>query len=167
MKLNKAGKITIKIIISIFFAIYAVLLLSVLFFKYHGGGFLLNSSVELNKYIKLNTNFIPFKTIGEYIGALINNSTNPRIIVANLVGNVIIFIPMGIFLPFYFKKLRVFGKYIITVVIMVLLVELIQFVFMLGIADIDDFILNVAGGAIGFVLWKIKPVQWVVGKIAV
>ncbi len=165
--MNKAGRYTTKIIIGIIFAIYVLVLLVALFFKFRGGsvGFFLNSQPEPAKYIRLNTNFIPFKTIGGYIKSLADNTISFNIVMLNLLGNMILFLPMGLFLPFYFKKLRTFGKYILTIIIMVILAELIQFLFVLGSADIDDFILNVGGGAIGYALRKLKPVQRVCRKI--
>ena len=35
---------------------------------------------------------------------------------------------------------------------------------LLGIGDIDDVILNVSGGLMGFGIWKIKPVNELLGR---
>jgi len=42
-----------------------------------------------------------------------------------------------------------------------MIVEIIQYIFRLGIGDIDDIILNVFGGAVGLVLYKII---WIIFK---
>ncbi len=35
------------------------------------------------------------------------------------------------------------------------LIELIQYIFQIGLADIDDIILNIIGGILGFYIYKI------------
>ena len=40
-------------------------------------------------------------------------------------------------------------------------IETTQFLFMRGIFDIDDFMLNMFGAMAGFFVWKMKIVQWI------
>lgn len=63
-------------------------------FKF-GTGVNYESAVD---YFIQNSNAIPFKTISFYISSYMNNSMNKTIIVENLLGNLLLFIPMGIFL---------------------------------------------------------------------
>ena len=74
--------------------------------------------------------------------------------VANLFGNIIIFIPLAFFL------VNIFGVYSKRKIILIgflisFSIELIQFVLRIGVPDIDDIILNVTGVIIGIYLYKI------------
>jgi glycopeptide antibiotics resistance protein len=101
---------------------------------------------------KLNSNLIPFKTISRYI--IEREHYNVDIILHNTVGNIMIFVPLGIFLPILFKKYRSFTKLLIGVVVMTFAIEIGQFFLQIGQFDIDDVILNVSGALIGFAFFK-------------
>ena len=58
----------------------------------------------------LRVNLIPFRTVYEYFDKIINNRINVDTAIANLIGNIIVFLPMGAFLPFIFPKIRSFKK---------------------------------------------------------
>lgn len=74
----------------------------------------------------------------------------------NLLGNLLLFLPMGVFLPLIFKeKFNKFSKFLVFILVTVILVEVLQFITFLGSLDIDDFILNVIGAMIGFLIYKI------------
>jgi glycopeptide antibiotics resistance protein len=70
----------------------------------------------------------------------------------NLGGNLLGFVPLGIFLPLLFRRLKLFPTVIAVVFIVSLGYELIQLYTGLGIFDIDDLILNTGGGMIGFII---------------
>lgn len=97
-------------------------------------------------------NIIPLKTLAEYINYICTNNTK-KIIEAknNLIGNVVIFFPLGI----YLSLLKNIKHPLISVVFFSFTAEIIQFTFNLGIFDIDDIILNTIGGAIGIIVIKI------------
>jgi glycopeptide antibiotics resistance protein len=74
----------------------------------------------------------------------------------NIFGNIILFI------PFTFIAVRVFrmsGFFKITglACLLSISIEVAQYLTGLGVADIDDVILNTAGAAIGFLLIKKPP----------
>lgn len=73
----------------------------------------------------------------------------------NLVGNVIGFIPLGILFPLLFRRLRMGWRTILAVFSVSLGFELLQLIFRLGIFDVDDLILNTAGGIVGYVVYWI------------
>ena len=73
----------------------------------------------------------------------------------NLVGNVVMFIPLGFFQPYLLKGLRSWLKTMLSTAVLILLVEVVQYVTMLGSCDIDDLILNLAGAWLGYLLWRI------------
>ena len=100
-------------------------------------------------------NLIPFKTVYEYIDKIINNRINVDTVIANLVGNIILFLPMGAFLPCLFQKLRPFKKTILTVLVIVFVIESTEILFAMGSFDIDDFIFNLSGAMIGYSIAKV------------
>lgn len=96
-----------------------------------------------------SVNLIPFYTIWEFITD--SNISFTRAI-ANIIGNIGIFIPMGIFLPVVLKKLD--KKNIIIIISLISLgFELIQYILAIGSSDIDDVILNSLGGILGIIIY--------------
>ena len=70
------------------------------------------------------------------------------------------FVPMGMALPVLFEKnFNKLWKTILFVVILVILVEIIQFFTFTGSADIDDLILNTIGATIVYGIIKIKSLR--------
>ena len=97
-------------------------------------------------------NLIPFRTITDY---LFNDDVIVRnFALSNIIGNIAIFIPMGIYIPLLINKKSIFTNSAI-VASMSLCVEIVQFIFAVGTADIDDIILNTIGGLLGILIFKI------------
>ncbi|SES18668.1 Glycopeptide antibiotics resistance protein [Gracilibacillus ureilyticus] len=150
-------KKAIKFIFSISFIFYAFVLAVLLFLNRVGG--MWSTELSLLETIRFNSNFVPFKTISTYIQAFLDGSMNADIPIKNLFGNLFMFLPMGIYLPFFINKankLRIFTVLMTTVL---LFIETIQLVTRRGSFDIDDFILNIIGAFIGLGIWKTKIVQ--------
>ena len=57
-------------------------------------------------------------------------------------------------MPAFSKNLKSFKKYLLTILIISLSVEIIQLLTLTGMFDIDDLILNTIGAAAGFYLFK-------------
>ncbi|MEO6720568.1 MAG: VanZ family protein [Ferruginibacter sp.] len=105
-------------------------------------------------------NFIPLINTYRYLtGKLLS----PHHIVAsffteNIIGNLVLFIPLGIFLPIIFPGLRSFKKIVFISFISSFSIEMIQLILRefgtYRMADIDDIILNSVGGMIGYFLYK-------------
>jgi len=111
-----------------------------------------NSTFFDYSYWKLNINLIPFKTIKLYFfGA---EYVNLSIIINNLFGNIALFLPFGL-LPILFKQLHSKSKYLLVSFLTILLIEILQYILQVGMADIDDVILNMSGVIIGFWFYKI------------
>ena len=70
----------------------------------------------------------------------------------NLVGNVLIFMPAGFFIPILWKNKRGFVFTVCVTFQMSLLVEILQLVLRVGSFDVDDLLLNTLGGILGYVL---------------
>jgi glycopeptide antibiotics resistance protein len=146
----------IKMVLSISFMFYLFGLIVLLFLGSRGNVFL---DLSLMEYIINSSNFIPFKTISMYIKAVLDGSMNMDIPIKNLVGNFIMFMPMGIYLPYFIKKINTVNLFSVSMIIILLFIEVIQLLSRRGSFDIDDFILNMLGAFIGYGVWKTKIVQ--------
>ena len=99
----------------------------------------------------LKHNFIPFRTIGYYV-----SMKEPfDVAVRNVLGNMLLFIPYGFILPAAFSMLHRFVPLVLTVAFTSLFFELLQAVTRLGSFDVDDLILNTAGGITGWLMFKL------------
>ncbi|RDW19645.1 VanZ family protein [Oceanobacillus chungangensis] len=151
----------------ILFSLYSFIILFMLLFEriiirmtdYYINGITYNryittplDSEGISDFLKYNSNFIPFKnTIGYLNGT---HHVNTDIIINNTLGNILLFLPLGIFLPLLFKKCSRFMKVMVASTIISFTIEILQIVLKIGRFDIDDVILNVIGGIIGFLLLK-------------
>ena len=130
-----------RIFSSIFLIVYIRYLVYLVFLSpYYGRG-----------YLHRSYNFIPFKTIIEYTFF----SHNLNISVVNIVGNILAFVPMGFLVPIVFSKANSLKNIVIIVLIATNCIEIIQFISGVGTCDVDDVILNLIGGIIGFQTYKI------------
>jgi len=71
----------------------------------------------------------------------------------NVVGNIVIFIPLGTYLSLLKNDKRVITN-LLLIFIVSLFVEIIQGLLGIGASDIDDIILNCLGGLIGILGYK-------------
>ena len=106
---------------------------------------------DMNRMIIRSYNLIPFKTIWEY--ATGSEHALKAFAAGNIFGNIIVFIPYGLYLQ-VIKKHKAFIKSLLIVLITTAAIELIQFTFGLGALDIDDVLLNCVGGIIGILGYK-------------
>ena len=113
--------------------------------------------VEYWEQIRMSLNLKPLHTVMRYTRLL--DSAKPhlvRLAVINLFGNVIMFVPLGYFLPLVFGKLRKLWRTLLATTLVITLVETLQLFTLMGICDIDDLILNVAGAAMGYGLYQLS-----------
>lgn len=140
------------------FSVYCFVLIYILFLS-RGSA----THLSYTEYFRRYTNFIPFKTIVEYIERYVTGYRS--LSVMNLLGNFVLFLPMGIVLPCTFHKLDRFWKVILCILGMVVLVEIAQGVLRVGSIDIDDVIFNVSGAMIGYGIIKIPFINKLLSKI--
>ena len=108
---------------------------------------------QLEKHLVLT----PFETMWRFWWVL-RHSTDPvqiRNAIVNLGGNVIMFVPLGFFVPCIWSRLRKFGLHLLAMVLIIVAIELVQLFTLLGSCDVDDLLLNLVGTTMGFVLWKL------------
>lgn len=100
-------------------------------------------------------NLIPFDTINMMIDYL-SSPYRFNVIYAleNLFGNIVLFAPIGVFLPAIWKKQRTFRVFFVTSALSIITAEAIQYFTCLGMADIDDLLLNMIGAVAGFYFFR-------------
>ena len=101
-------------------------------------------------------NFIPFKTIVEYITTIIDGGIRGHAL-RNLFGNLLLLFPAGLYLPFFVQRTRKIGIYSLVVAASIIVIEIIQLATKSGSLDVDDFILNFAGALIGLIVFTRTP----------
>lgn len=92
------------------------------------------------------SNFIPFKEIFRY-------KLGSRLFIKNIIGNILLFLPYGFFVS-DFLKLKKPSHIIILTLTVSATIEYVQS-YIGRTIDIDDVILNVLGGFIGFTLYLV------------
>lgn len=135
------------------FVAYVAILLLLLFDRSISWG----PAYDYADLLRLNMNLVPFHTITNYWEVVLRWKLTPLFFhcVINLVGNVVLFIPIGYFLPRLWTGMRHFGVFLITGTLSVTLVELLQLVTLRGCLDVDDLILNLYGMLAGYVIYAI------------
>lgn len=127
-----------------------VLVMSMLLFRRGSMG----DEMTLSEYMRYGVNLTPFSTIELYMRNLSNGNITD-IAMKNLVGNVLLFVPIGIYLPYYCKKLTNIWRFSVATILIIFTVEMVQLLSMRGRFDIDDVILNTCGALVGYIIWRI------------
>ena len=81
------------------------------------------------------------------------------IAIRNLVGNLFLFLPFGLYLPFFMRKMNRLSFFVFSVAGLIIVVEIMQGLIRRGSIDVDDLILNLSGALIGFVLCNHTPIR--------
>lgn len=139
MKRDVLKKLFLNIMFYGVMFLYALILFFLLFKKKSVGSF-------------QTINLIPFRTIIDY---LFNKDVIVRSFAfSNIMGNIAIFIPLGIYIPLLINKKSIFTNSAIVALIS-LCVEIVQYILAIGTADVDDIILNTIGGLLGILIFKL------------
>ena len=109
---------------------------------------LLFNMVVFARYNSIDSyNLIPFKSIVD----IFKNGTTYEVII-NIFGNSLVFMPLEYFLIELFKVKKFSINFILSFGI-ILLIELFQYVFRVGVLDIDDLILCTFGMMIFYIIY--------------
>ena len=144
--MNKRERIQTVFLYGVFIC-YILLLIKLLFLSRVSFLDLFNSQRTLERSI----NLIPFYTIKEYIFS--GSATIKRFAFSNVVGNIVIFTPLGAYLLLFKNNKRVMTN-LLFIFKVSLFTEIIQWLLGIGSADIDDIILNCLGGLVGILGYK-------------
>ncbi len=128
---NKTNKLT-----NVLFIIYLIALFWIIVFKFN---------VRLPSLRNMRSiNLIPFSE------PLILNG---KIAFSEIIMNVVIFVPLGIYAGILFKRWSI-GKKLFLFFLISLICEVFQFILNVGASDITDIINNTLGGIIGLMIYK-------------
>ena len=127
---NKQKIIFYKELLSLIFIIYVLCLFYVVTFQDVGWS---------------SSNFVPFKEMFRY-------SFGSKLFIKNVLGNIIMFIPYGFFVSYYLKLKKPLSAFLLILLVSAS-IETTQL--LIGrVFDIDDIILNIIGGILGFLIYK-------------
>ena len=99
---------------------------------------LYKANFEFFRTIKLYTKYWSYKEINSF---------------ANLIGNILAFIPLSYMLPRVYKPAKKFLICMFLSFLVVLGIELFQLLTAFGVFDVDDIILNMSGALIGYLCY--------------
>ena len=134
------------------FIAYAVLMLWLLF----GRRTAYPLTGAYNEALLGSLNLRPFRTIRLFWGVIASGggrAYDSGLVLAayiNIFGNVVMFVPLGFFLPRLFPRLRRFWRTLLCAAVLVAAVEAVQLFTRLGSCDIDDLLLNLCGVTLGY-----------------
>lgn len=139
-----------EIVLFTAFGLYIIILLVLLFGK--------ASSTQ-------SVNLIPFHTITDYF------SRERPLGLSNVIGNVLLFIPLGVFLSLFTRSKKLWLT-VLSIALISASAEVLQYSIHIGAADIDDVILNIMGGLVGIALYHglhkafKEKTRWAIGLIS-
>lgn len=166
---KKYNYILNKVNLIIWLILYLILLLNFTLFDSHffrnGFMFVKWNKIILYDYFYNVINLIPFKIITEFIIGFIRGKISLSLFMDNIFGNFIAFMPFSFFLPKLFKKENNIKIFIITMIIIVSIIELTQFLTLSGTFDVDDYILNISGSYLMYRILRNKKIDKLINKI--
>ena len=102
-------------------------------------------------YSTYRYNLIPFAEIRRFI--LYRNYVSTEAFLLNLMGNLLVFFPVGILIPLWRTKKTGFIRILIYTFLFTLCIESLQLVTRVGVFDVDDLLMNTLGGLAGWVCY--------------
>ena len=121
-----------------------VVIVRIVYFPWHHvNGKIATLKFDGSRILPLWVNFLPIvHMFDSYDGWLMN-----------IIGNITMFIPIGIFWPLCFKKLNSIEKSVLAGVGFPLFIEISQLFFYERCTDIDDLLMNTTGYIIGTLIY--------------
>ena len=110
--------------------------------------------------LSAHLNLIPFQTVEIFVDVLKGDlsTVSRQYAVVNLLGNVLMFLPLGFLPPVLWNGFRKWWKMLLWGGLMIVGVEMVQLFALVGKCDIDDLLLNLVGIAIGYGLYRLLTV---------
>jgi glycopeptide antibiotics resistance protein len=130
--------------------IYVLVLFKVICMKYLDIADLTSRIGDSNAYRPYN--LIPFVTISKYF--MVEQMSLLRR-AGNILGNIYLFVPLGLLLPLVCRKANNIWIILFLSLILSIFFEAAQYALASGSSDIDDVILNTAGGISGLLLFRL------------
>lgn len=149
-----AKRRAVKMSVFLLLLIYCIILCAILFTETYRTEM---DSVGIRQYAKAHMNLTPFQSIRSYFPeAFLPGHTYETL---NLIGNILLFAPMGILLPALLKWQRHFLAFLITMIVLLVCVELGQLYLKVGYFDVDDIIMNLSGALAAYLITKLGFVK--------
>lgn len=149
---NKKTNMVREVILFIFFVYFLFLLLLTIF---KGGCITFINQFDSYMYREHGLlgiiNIVPIK---ETINTFMHSETGMRNSLRNLIGNILVFMPLGFFIPLLFDKFNNLKKVLKVGCLSSLAIELSQLFVGSNVCDIDDVIYNTLGALAGFICYK-------------
>ncbi len=160
-----------KVTVWIVFIIYLMLLLNfTLFDEYFGRTefrLIFTAPDDITGiYTKTSLNLIPFKNIGNFTVKFLSGQLSSRFFLTNVVGNLLAFAPMAVFLPLISERCKKPLPFTLTVGVGIVLIEVAQILLLTGFCDIDDLILNLGGALVVYAILRIPVPGMIISRIA-
>lgn len=162
---NAAQRKVVRVSLMVLFGFYLVALASELILSRINFQHFSQAAARYRENFDLMTNFRPFETVLLYLRALKYNYIGPTIPLSNLLGNMLLFMPMAVFLPCLFRIMQKFWVFVLVMLGVLVLVEALQLLLSCGICDVDDILLNLAGTLIVYGILKIPFVKRLLGRL--
>ncbi len=131
-----------KVFVFIIVLVYIAIIIKALVFKS-------GRAAGLSRAINIE----PFYTIKNYTLAFNNGNISFKEYFYNIIGNVLVFIPFGLIIPYLMLGMKRFNTFVLGVVF-ILSIEAYQLEKNIGVFDIDDIMLNIVGVLIGVILYS-------------
>lgn len=117
-------------------AVYLLILLWLVLFK-----FSFDFSGVLLYFQHRGLNLLPFAGISRHT-------------IREMIENFIVFVPFGLLLSASFKRVKLWRKLAVISTVSVA-VEVLQYIFAIGLTDITDVIMNTLGGLVGLLAYRL------------
>ena len=142
---NRQGKDKASVVCWCLFILYLMSLAYFLFFAEATGRTFSERTYQYN--------LIPLHEIRRFL--VYRRQLGFAAVALNLVGNVLAFVPFGLFLPLLVKRVRSLAKTLLLGFEFSLLVEIVQLFSKVGSFDVDDILLNTLGVFAGYIMFRL------------
>ena len=149
-------KTTFRILMRTALVVYIVLMIGLLYGKgiiSHPSRILQAQEIGYWMTVRRYTNTVPLKTILPFLRMMRYFSISD-FLTSQTVGNVLIFMPFGFFIPYYRRKKQKLLPFSMTCLCLIILIESTQVLTLFGSFDVDDIILNMVGCLAGFFVFR-------------
>jgi glycopeptide antibiotics resistance protein len=138
-----------RVILDALFITYVVVLLEVVL------GFNRLGVLGADFVLSAHINLVPLRTIGEIAQPGVAAKA-----IGQVVGNILLFVPLGVLLPLTVARFRTFRSVLVAGLLISAGIEVMQLALLLArlmnrSADIDDVILNTIGAVLGYSIWAL------------
>lgn len=162
IQIKKSVQILLLVVTALYvvFLLYCMFIRNIIFWYDY-------RDMEFALFFRLRTNFVPFRSIAEYLARAAEGSMNAGYIVGNLLGNFVLGVPLGVLLPCLFPRLQTLAKTLAAAFGFMLVLEVAQFLLRFGAFDIDDLILQMLGCILGYGMLKLPVINRLLRRISI